>query len=238
VRGRPERRDGGSAAGDPALTIGGGAGFTASVLLITLSEQAFLNAGPLLINATAATAGAVLAGFAFNVLLIARAPLQLFQAVQAAILPHLSFLRARGETDPFRASVHATLAAIGVFAAAVAVVMAVAGSAVMTLLFGSGPDYENAGLALIALGMGAYLCGSTLSQAALAGRRTGAASVAWLASAAVFATAVALPRPADAILRLEIAFTASACLLALLLHRLLPRAGALDDAEPVGTATR
>ena len=51
-------------------------------------------------------------GFTFNVLLIARAPLQLFQAVQTSILPHLTRLGARGETDPFRRSVNVTLVAI------------------------------------------------------------------------------------------------------------------------------
>jgi O-antigen/teichoic acid export membrane protein len=224
-------------AGERALTLGGGSAFAASVLLINASEQAFLNGGPLIVNATAASAGAVVAGYAFNVLLIARAPLQLFQAVQAAILPHLSFLRARGETDPFRASVHATLAAIGVFAGAVALVMAVAGSTVMRLLFGEGPDYANAGLALIALGMGAYLCASTLSQAALAGLRAGRASGAWVVAAAVFCTAVALPRPDDVVLRLEIAFTVAACLLAVLLHRLLPRAADAVSPPPPSSAS-
>ena len=38
-----------------------------------------------------------LAGFVFNVLLIVRAPLQLFQAIQTSILPHLAGLEARGE---------------------------------------------------------------------------------------------------------------------------------------------
>ena len=56
-----------------------------------LSEQTFLNAGPLLVNATA---GAAAAGFIFNVLMIARAPLQLFQAVSTSLLPHLTRLRA------------------------------------------------------------------------------------------------------------------------------------------------
>ena len=51
------------------------------------SEQAFLNAGPLIIRGLQ---GAAAAGFIFNVLMIARAPLQLFQAVSTSILPHLT----------------------------------------------------------------------------------------------------------------------------------------------------
>ena len=88
-----------------------------------LSEQTFLNAGPLLVKATEGSGGAALAGFTFNVLLIARAPLQLFQAVQTSILPHLTRLRAGGERDPFARSVNLTLTAIAAFAACVALVM-------------------------------------------------------------------------------------------------------------------
>ena len=66
-----------------------GAGFAAAVLVIMFSEQAFLNAGPLIVRSLQ---GAAAAGFIFNVLMIARAPLQLFQAVSTSILPHLTSL--------------------------------------------------------------------------------------------------------------------------------------------------
>ena len=59
------------------------------------SEQAFLNAGPLIARGLQ---GAAAAGFIFNVLMIARAPLQLFQAVSTSILPHLTSLHT--STDP------------------------------------------------------------------------------------------------------------------------------------------
>ena len=124
-----------------------------------LCEQTFLNAGPLLVKATADSGGAALAGFTFNVLLIARAPLQLFQAIQTSILPHLTRLRAGGEPDPFARSVNLTLMAIAGFAGAVALVMLVAGPQLMDLLFGGDFDYERGGLVLVSVGMGLYLCG-------------------------------------------------------------------------------
>ena len=68
-----------------------GGGFAAAVLLIMFSEQAFLNAGPLIIRGLQ---GAAAAGFIFNVLMLARAPLQLFQSVSTSILPHLTKLHA------------------------------------------------------------------------------------------------------------------------------------------------
>ncbi len=58
------------------------------------SEQAFLNAGPLIVRGLE---GAAAAGFIFNVLMIARAPLQLFQAVSTSILPHLTALHSSEE---------------------------------------------------------------------------------------------------------------------------------------------
>src|SRR5215217_3301502 len=81
---------------DPAPAEGaespGGLGshtrFAGAVLAIMAAEQALLN-GPVVVADVTAT-DAALAGFVFNVLLITRAPLQLFQAIQTSLLPHLS----------------------------------------------------------------------------------------------------------------------------------------------------
>ena len=93
-------RDEPSAKGDAQFTLAHGSGFARRRAVIMLSEQTFLNAGPLLVQATEGSRGAALAGFTFNVLLIARAPLQLFQAVQTSILPHLTRLRASRRDRP------------------------------------------------------------------------------------------------------------------------------------------
>ncbi|HYI37758.1 MAG TPA: hypothetical protein VEX39_14180, partial [Thermoleophilaceae bacterium] len=136
--------------GEPEFSLANGTGFAVAVLVIMLAEQTFLNAGPLLVKATEGGAeGAALAGFTFNVLLIARAPLQLFQAVQTSILPHLTRLGARGETDPFKRSVNVTLTAIAGFAGVVAVGMAIAGPFAMDLVFGGEFPYDRLGLVLI-----------------------------------------------------------------------------------------
>src|SRR6185503_372545 len=76
-----------------------GGGFAAAVLVIMFSEQAFLNAGPLI---TRGLQGAAAAGFIFNVLMIARAPLQLFQAVSTSSLPHLTSLHTSEDPDSER----------------------------------------------------------------------------------------------------------------------------------------
>jgi O-antigen/teichoic acid export membrane protein len=210
-------------AAEPQFTLAHGTGFAVAVLLIMLSEQTFLNAGPLLVEASEGARGAALAGFTFNVLLIARAPLQLFQAVQTSILPHLTRLRAAGETDPFRRSVNLTLVAIAGFAACVALVMLAVGPLVMDLLFGAEHDYERAGLVLISIGMGLYLSAATLNQALLAHGRAPQAAGLWALCAAGFALFLLVADFDDRVLQVEIAFVCAAAILSLLLGLLYRR---------------
>jgi O-antigen/teichoic acid export membrane protein len=220
-------------AGEPEFTLAHGSGFAAAVLLIMVSEQTFLNAGPLLIKATEDTAGAAIAGFVFNVLLIARAPLQLFQAIQTSILPHLTRLRAAGEADPFRRSVNVTLGAIGAFAGGVAIVMLVAGPKAMDLLFGGDFDYEAYGLALVAVGMGLYLSAATLNQAALAQGRTRQASMVWVGSAAAFVAFLLVPGFDNRVLQVEVGYVGAALVLCALLYGLYRRPETSPAPAPV-----
>jgi O-antigen/teichoic acid export membrane protein len=206
--------------GDPQFTLSHGTGFAVAVLLIMLSEQTFLNAGPLLVKAGEGAAGAALAGFVFNVLLIARAPLQLFQAVQTSILPHLTRLRASGEGDPFRRSVNLTLIAIVGFAGIVALVMLAAGPKLMDLLFGGEAGYERGGLVLISLGMGLYLSAATLNQALLAHARARAACVCWMGAAASFVLFLLLLDFDDRVLQVETGYVGAALVLCGLLYAL------------------
>src|SRR5213079_1919901 len=182
------------AQGEPEFTLARGAGFAVAVLLIMLSEQTFLNAGPLLVKVTEGHRGAALAGFAFNVLLIARAPLQLFQAVQTSILPHLTRLRATGHDDPFRRSVAVTILAVAGFAAIVALAMVALGPTIMRAAFGGHGHYARGGLVAVAGGMGLYLSAATLNQAALARGRARQAAVCWIAAAVAFVLALVVPR--------------------------------------------
>jgi O-antigen/teichoic acid export membrane protein len=209
---------------EPQFTLARGTGFAAAVLLVMLCEQTFLNAGPLIVKATADSGGAALAGFTFNVLLIARAPLQLFQAVQTSILPHLTRLRAGGERDPFARSVNLTLAAIAAFAGIVALVMLVAGPQVMDLLFGGNFDYGRGGLVLVALGMGLYLSAATFNQALLAQARAAQSAACWVVIAVAFVLFLVLAEFDDRVLQVEVAFASAAALLAGSLYALYRRA--------------
>jgi O-antigen/teichoic acid export membrane protein len=205
---------------DAAFTFARGVGFVAPVVLVMLSEQAFLNAGPVVVKATEATGGAALAGFTFNVLLITRGPLQLFQAVQTSILPHLTRLKATGASDTFRRSVSVTIAAITGFAAVVMIVMLVVGPQIMDLLFGSEFHYSRVGLVMVALGMGLYLTAATLNQAALAAGRAREAAACWVASASAFVSFLVVPGFDDRVLQVEIGYLGGAMLLCALLYGL------------------
>ena len=205
------------ASGGTEFTLAHGSGFAVAVFAIMVAEQTFLNAGPLLVKAGEGARGAAVAGFAFNVLLIARAPLQLFQAVQTSILPHLTRLSVSGDGDPFRRSVNVTLAAIAVFAAAVALVMLAMGPFVMKLLFGEGTDYERLGLVLVSLGMGLYLSAATLNQALLARGHSARAAACWVAAAMGFVAFLLLPGMDDRVLQVEVGFLGAALALCALL---------------------
>jgi O-antigen/teichoic acid export membrane protein len=216
------------------FTLARGAGFAAAVLTIMVCEQAFLNAGPLIVKSAADSDGTALAGFAFNVVLIARAPLQLFQAIQTAILPHLTELSATEDVTGFQRAVGATVKAIAAFAAAVALALLAIGPFAMHVLFGDkGFDYGRFGLVAIGVGMGLYLCAATLNQAALARARAAHAAACWVAAAAAYVVFLLIPGWHDRVLQLEVGFLVGAGILCALLYGLYRRAVG-GGREPAG----
>jgi len=213
--GRPE---------DDAMTMRGGTGFALSVSGIQLAEQALLNAAVLTVDAT--SADRALAGIVFNVLLITRAPLQLFQAIGTSLLPHLAGLEATRGTAAFRRAIRRTVLAIAGFSGAVALGLLAIGPFVMARLFGQVYPYNRFGLALIAVGMGLHLCSGALNQAALARGQAAAAAVTWLGVAAIFVVWMILPVIGDQMLRVEVGYSAAAGLLAVGLTALYRRGAA------------
>ena len=211
-----------SQAGDTQFTLAHGGGFAAAVLLIMASEQSLLNAGPLIVRGLQ---GAAAAGFIFNVLMIARAPLVLFQAVATSLLPHLTQLRAStasADAAAFRMSVRVTLTAIAAFAALVALVVAIAGPELMHLAFGKKFTYDRLGLLIVTVGMGFYLASGTLNQAALAQGQARSAAVRWVLCAAAFVAWNFAPVLSE-FRRVEVGFAGAAALLCALLYLLYRR---------------
>jgi len=204
-------RDASSPEGELSLRRGGG--FAVWVSSIMLSEQTLLNAAVLTVDATSTKRA--LAGIVFNVLLIARAPLQLFQAIQTSLLPHLTGLEATAGHDAFARAIRVTILAIAGFAGAVALGLLVVGPfALRHVFFGQAYSYGRFGLALIGVGMGLHLTSGALNQAALARDRARAAAGCWLLAAAVFLGWMLTPAVGDQLLRAEIGYAGATALLA------------------------
>ncbi len=190
-------------------------GFALAVFGVMLAEQTIINA-PVLVT-YAGAADIALAGIIFNVLLIARAPLQLFQAIQTSLLPHLAGLNATADRDEFGRAIRITVLAIAGFALAVAAGLLALGPFAMDLLFGADYDYGRVGLALVALGMGCHLAAGTLNQAALARGHQRLASAAWVAAALVLVVWLVVPVIDDELLRVEVGYLGATAVLCALL---------------------
>jgi O-antigen/teichoic acid export membrane protein len=207
------------AASDLSIRLGGR--FAISVSGIQLAEQTLLNAAVLTVYATSTKAS--LPGTVFDLLLITRAPLQLFQAIQTSLLPHLAGLEATAGEAAFARAIRITIAAIAVFALATALGLVAVGPSVMQHVFGYKYPYGRLGLAVVAIGMGLHLSAGTLNQAALARGEAGRAAALWLTAAALFVVWMLLAPVGDEVRRTEVGYAGAAGLLALALALLYRR---------------
>jgi O-antigen/teichoic acid export membrane protein len=216
--GRHVRRTTAGNVPETEITLAHGLGFAGAVLVIMASEQAILNSGVLIVKVE--TGDDALAALIFAVLMIARAPLQLFQAVSTTLLPHLTRLLVRegeGHGGDFGRSVRMTVVACLAFGGATVIGVLAVGPPVMRLLFGSEFDYDRLGLALVAAGMGLYLSATTVNQAVLAQGRARRAAASW-ATSAVFFVVFLLAADMEEVREVEVAFLATAGLLSALLY--------------------
>jgi O-antigen/teichoic acid export membrane protein len=200
------------------------AGFAGSVAVIQLAEQTLLNAAVLLVP------DSTKAGIVFSALMVARAPLQLFQAVQTSLLPHLAGLEATEGREAFSKAIRTTILAIAGFATLCAVGLLLIGPWAMHVVFDN-DGYTRVGLAVIAVGMGLHLTAGTLNQAALARGRAHQAAAGWLVAAVVFVVWMVLPIVGDELVRAEVGYAGAAALLCTLLYGLY-REGPAAAAAP------
>ena len=216
------------------FSLAHGGGFAAAVLVIMFSEQAFLNAGPLIVRGLQ---GAAAAGFIFNVLMIARAPLQLFQSVSTSILPHLTTLQTSGTEESqreFHRTVRMVLLGLAAFTALAFVFMGLVGPKAMQIAFSKKFTYDREGLLLITLGMGLYLCSVTVNQACIAQGQVRRAAARWITCAALYISWNFVPIVSNEFRRVEIGFLLAAGVLFSLLYYVYrrPRERAEDVPQP------
>jgi O-antigen/teichoic acid export membrane protein len=215
------------------LTLGSGGAFAFAVLLMMLSEQVLVSSGALFVRAAE---GAAAAGFIFNVLMVARAPLLLFQAIAASLLPHLTRLRAKGgesSGDAFKSSLEGTMLLIVAFATLTTIGVLLVGPQVMQIAFGDKFEYDRLGLAIVSVGMGFYLVAASLNQAVLAQGQARRAAIPWVICAGLFVI-YNLVSPGDPFRAVEVGFAGGAALLSGLLYLVYahPHPNVADTFEP------
>ncbi len=165
-----------------------------------LSYSAYIGASLLANRSQDAELGAFIAG-----LFIARIPLLLFQAVQAALLPKLAGLLGRGQVTEFRHGL-SRLIAIVVGTSAFGVVFALAvGPFFGRALFGAKFTLSGPALAALTAGVCLVVIALTIAQAMIALRRYAVTAFAWVAGVVAFVAWMALSS-GDLFTRSEIAF--------------------------------
>jgi O-antigen/teichoic acid export membrane protein len=205
------RLDGGEEA--PALRVGTASRFALPAVAIAGSEQVLVSGGPLLVLIAGGDNAARDAGVVFAATLLLRAPVFLFQGIQASLLPSLTTFQARGDHARAHHATVVTAAVLSGFSAAVALGALVAGPTAMSLLYGDGFEATATDLAVLALGVGGFLAAGTFCQALLARARSGLAALCWVTGAVVFVV-VELTSGGAVMHRVAFAFAAGSLLAA------------------------
>jgi O-antigen/teichoic acid export membrane protein len=161
-------------------------------------------------------------------LFIARVPLLMFQAVQAALLPKLAGLASEGKHDDFRIGMRQLIAVV--------VGLCLSGTAAATLigpwagkkLFAAKWDLGNRDMFLLTLAATAFILALTMGQGLIALKAYKQNAFGWIVGIVAFVVAVALGH--DLILRNELGFlaggAAAAAVMAALLFPRMRRGGA------------
>jgi len=176
------------------------------LLLGSVFAATLLNAGPIAASILADDDQAgLVTQFSYGVL-IARIPLFLFQAVQAALLPRLSRQAAKGEFDEFRAGLKRLMLVVlvvGFLGTAGAYVL---GSWAIELVYGA--QLTGRTLALLALSSACYMLALGTAQAVIALRGHALVALGWGIGFVVFLLATWLSSE-ETFRRIEIGLLAS-----------------------------
>jgi O-antigen/teichoic acid export membrane protein len=136
---------------------------------------------------------------------IARIPILLFQAVQAALLPKLASLAGAGRHDEFRAGLRRLVMVVVGIAIIGTVAAFTLGPFAGRILFGKDKfTMGNVDLGLLAAGSGVYIVALTLAQAVIALNGHAKQTFAWFVGVVVFVVVAAAVTGLE--LRVELAF--------------------------------
>jgi O-antigen/teichoic acid export membrane protein len=165
-------------------------------------------------------------------LFIARIPLLLFQAVQAALLPRLAGLASEGKHDDFKIGIRRLLYVVVTICVAGTIGATILGPWAGETLFGDKWDLGNQDMFLLTLGATLFILALTLAQGLIALKAYGQAAISWIVGIVAFVVTVALGT--DLFLRNELGFVAgggsAALLMAIfLVLRMRQTGGTLED---------
>ena len=179
-----------------------------SVLAQLLSYASFLAANLLAEPSEKASVGLFITG-----LFIARIPILLFQAVQAALLPKLAALAGEGRHDDFRSGMRKLVLIVIGLGILGTVAAATIGPFVGEILFGKDKFIlGHRDLALLAAGSGGFILALTLAQGLIALRGYAAAAISWFAGIVAFTIVTAAGD--ELFLRVELGFVAGSAVAA------------------------
>jgi O-antigen/teichoic acid export membrane protein len=165
-----------------------------------LSYSAYIGASVLATREQDAELGAFIAG-----LFIARIPLLLFQAVQAALLPKLAGLLGHGMVREFRQGLIRLVSLVAGLSVLGVIIALVAGPKIGQVLFGAKFTLSGPGLAALTAGCCLVVIALTLAQALIALRRYTLTACAWMAGVVAFIVVMAA-LSSDVFTRAEVAF--------------------------------
>ena len=156
------------------------------LLLGSVFAASLLNAGPIAMTFLTQSDDekALATQFAYAVLL-ARIPLFMFQAVQAALLPRLSRLAAVGELVEFRSGLKRLLTMVFVVGVVGTLGALLIGPFVLEVVFGA-DDITGRTLAVLALGSACYMSALALAQAVIALKGHAYVAAGWFAGVVAF----------------------------------------------------
>lgn len=201
------------------------------LLLGTIMAAALVNAGPLGVDFLANASDAEKVTAFGNGVLLSRVPLFLFQAVQAALLPRLARLAAKGDLEEFQHGFSLLLKVVAAVAVLGTVGSFVLGPPILTMVYDGGLDRRT--LTLLALASGLYMLALAVSQGVIALQGHKFVAVGWLSAMIGFLVVTTLASD-DLFLRVELGLVAgSTVALAVFSYAFRARmsAGAIPDAE-------
>jgi O-antigen/teichoic acid export membrane protein len=177
------------------------------LLLGTLCSGALINAGPLTVDLLGeGTAPEVVTRFG-NAVLLARIPLFLFQAVNAAMLPRLTQLVTLRDATEFRAVLRRLFTLVGGVGVIGVVGAFIAGPWVLDLVYDGGIDRRT--ITLLAFASAVYMLAQACAQSVLSMSGHVFVAVGWVTSFISFVATAAWSSD-DLFLRVELALITSA----------------------------